>query len=87
MSSNSPVTGHFLFGRCVNADAAADLAAALDFGSLSTLAAADAAFALVTSLLDAMNFTPFHRHRQKAINDSRIIQQACLICQADRWRA
>lgn len=39
----------FLFGRCVSADAAADLAALEDFGSRSTLAAADAAFALVTS--------------------------------------
>jgi hypothetical protein len=39
----------FLSGRCVSADAAADLAAFEDFGSLSTFAAADAALALVTS--------------------------------------
>jgi len=38
-----------LFGRCVSADAAAVLAAALDLGLLSTFDAADAAFALVTS--------------------------------------
>jgi hypothetical protein len=43
---------HFLFGRCVSAEAAAVFAAALDFGLLSTFAAADAAFALVTSLFD-----------------------------------
>jgi hypothetical protein len=42
---------HFLFGRCVNADAAAVFAAALDLGLLSTFAAADAALALVTSVL------------------------------------
>jgi len=42
----------FLFGRCVNADAAAVLAALLDLGFLRTLAAADAARALVTSLFD-----------------------------------
>jgi hypothetical protein len=39
----------FLFGRCVSAEAAAVFAAALDFGSRSTLAAALAAFLLVTS--------------------------------------
>ena len=42
----------FRFGRCVRAEAAADLAALLDFGLRSTLAAAEAAFALVTSLFD-----------------------------------
>jgi hypothetical protein len=40
---------HFLFGRCVKAEAAAVFAAALDFGSRSTFEAADAAFLLVTS--------------------------------------
>lgn len=51
---------HFLFGRCVSAEAAAVFAAALAFGFLSTFAAADAAFALVTSLFDfAMLFTSF----------------------------
>ena len=40
----------FLLGRCVRADAAAVFAALLDFGLRRTLAAADAAFALVTSL-------------------------------------
>lgn len=51
---------HFLFGRCVSAEAAAVFAAGLDFGFLSTLEAADAAFALVTSLFDfAMLFTSF----------------------------
>ena len=39
----------FLFGRCVSADAAAVLAALEDLGLLSTLDAADAALALVTS--------------------------------------
>ena len=42
----------FRFGRCVRAEAAADFAALLDFGLRSTLAAAEAAFALVTSLFD-----------------------------------
>ena len=41
---------HFLFGRCVRAEAAAVFSALLDFGSLSTLLAAEAAFLLVTSL-------------------------------------
>jgi len=51
---------HFLFGRCVSAEAAAVFAAGLDFGFLSTFEAADAAFALVTSLFDfAMLFTSF----------------------------
>ena len=36
---------HFLFGRCVSAEAAAVFAAGLDFGFLSTFDAADAAFA------------------------------------------
>lgn len=50
----------FLFGRCVSAEAAADFAAGLDFGSRSTFEAAEAAFALVTSLLDfAMMITSF----------------------------
>ena len=40
----------FLLGRCVSAEAAAVFAAGLDFGFLSTFDAADAAFALVTSL-------------------------------------
>lgn len=40
----------FLLGRCVNAEAAAVLAALLDLGSRSTRPAADAAFLLVTSL-------------------------------------
>lgn len=39
--------GHFRFGVCDNALAAADFAALLAFGLLSTLLAADAAFALV----------------------------------------
>ena len=52
--------GHFLFGRCVSAEAAAVFAAGLDFGFLSTFEAADAAFALVTSLFDfAMFLTSF----------------------------
>ena len=42
----------FRFGRCVRAEAAADFAALLDFGLRSTLAAAEATFALVTSLFD-----------------------------------
>jgi hypothetical protein len=42
-------TAYFLFGRWVSAEAAAVFAAALDFGSLSTCEAADAAFALVAS--------------------------------------
>jgi hypothetical protein len=46
----------FRLGRCVRAEAAAVFAAALDFGFLSTFAAADAAFALVTSLFRAMSF-------------------------------
>lgn len=50
---------YFLFGRWVSAEAAADFAAALDFGSRRTCAAADAAFALVTSLL-AIKITSFH---------------------------
>lgn len=41
---------HLLFGRCVSAEAAADLAALLDLGLLSTFPAADAALAEVTSL-------------------------------------
>ena len=41
---------HFLFGRCVNAEAAAVFAAFEDLGLRSTLDAALAAFALVTSL-------------------------------------
>jgi len=40
-----------LFGRWVRAEAAADFAAALAFGSRRTFAAAEATFALVTSLL------------------------------------
>ena len=39
--------GHFRFGVCDNALAAADFAALLAFGLLSTLLADDAAFALV----------------------------------------
>lgn len=51
---------YFLFGRCVSAEAAAVFAAGLDFGLLSTFDAADAAFALVTSLFDfAMLITSF----------------------------
>lgn len=51
----------FLFGRCVSADAAADLAALLDFGSRRTLEAAEAALALVTSefFLLAITLTSF----------------------------
>ena len=51
----------FLFGRCVSADAAADFAALLDFGSRSTLEAAEAALALVTSefFLPPIFFTSF----------------------------
>ena len=41
-----------LLGRCVSAEAAAVFAAGLDFGFRSTFDAADAAFALVTSLFD-----------------------------------
>lgn len=41
----------FRLGRCVSADAAADLAALLDWGSRKTLDAAEAAFLLVTSEL------------------------------------
>lgn len=41
----------FLLGRWVKAEAAAVLAALLDFGLRSTLEAAEAAFLLVTSLL------------------------------------
>jgi hypothetical protein len=50
-----------LFGRCVSAEAAADLAALLDLGLRSTFAAAEAAFALVTSLFfrPATRLTPF----------------------------
>jgi hypothetical protein len=40
---------YFLFGRCVNADAAALLASLDDFGLLRTRAAAEAALALVVS--------------------------------------
>ncbi|ESZ53490.1 hypothetical protein X729_31680 [Mesorhizobium sp. L103C131B0] len=43
-------SAYFLLGRCVRADAAAVLAALLELGLLSTFAAAEAAFALVTSL-------------------------------------
>lgn len=49
---------YFLLGRCVSAEAAADFAAELDFGSRRTFAAADATFALVTSLL-AIKITSF----------------------------
>ena len=50
----------FLSGRCVRAEAAADFSALLDFGFRSTLDAAEAAFALVTSLLDfAISITSF----------------------------
>lgn len=42
----------FLFGRCVNADAAAVLAAKPNLVFIRTFTAADAARALVTSLLD-----------------------------------
>jgi hypothetical protein len=45
---------YFLFGRWVSAEAAADLAAALDFGSRSTFEAAVAAFLLVTSLFEGV---------------------------------
>lgn len=52
----------FLFGRCVRADAAAVFAALLDFGSLRTLPAADAAFLLVTSELRfAITGAPFQK--------------------------
>jgi 2-methylcitrate dehydratase PrpD len=46
------------FGRWVNAAAAAVFAALLDLGSRRTRPAADAAFLLVTSLLDFLVF--FH---------------------------
>ncbi|MCH4548071.1 hypothetical protein MK632_20240 [Rhizobium changzhiense] len=49
---------YFLFGRWVRAEAAADFAAALDFGSRRTFEAEDAALALVTSLL-AIKITSF----------------------------
>lgn len=52
MSSQHQTSYHFLLGLCVSADAAAVFAAALDRGFLRTLAAADAALALVTSLFD-----------------------------------
>ena len=55
--SPGPQAYFFLFGRCVKAEAAADFAALLDFGLLSTLAAAEAAFALVTSLFFAILIT------------------------------
>jgi hypothetical protein len=42
---------YFFLVFCVSADAAAVLASLLDFGSFSTLAAADADLALVVSLL------------------------------------
>jgi hypothetical protein len=45
-------------GRWVSADAAAVFAAALELGLLRTFAAADAAFALVTSLLPAIALIP-----------------------------
>lgn len=48
---------YFLLGRCVSADAAALFAALLERGSARTFAAADAAFALVTSLF-AIGITP-----------------------------
>ncbi len=61
----------FLFGRCVSAEAAAVLAAALDFGLRSTLLAALAARLLVTSLFPflATFLTPFREsiHRLRAI--------------------
>jgi hypothetical protein len=81
-----------LFGRCVSADAAADFAAALDFGSLSTLAAADAAFALVTSLFPAMIISSFpssppesdqrHSHYPTSALDMSSASTARLIFQA-----
>ena len=58
-----PPAGDYLFllGRCVSADAAADLVALLDFGSRSTFDAAEAALALVTSefFLPAITITSF----------------------------
>ena len=46
---------YFLLGRCVRADAAAVFAALLELGLLSTFAAAEAAFELVTSLFDIVS--------------------------------
>ena len=45
-----PRTCNYLLGLCVRAEAAAVFAALLDLGLLNTFPAADAAFALVTSL-------------------------------------
>lgn len=50
---NLPHSSCYLrFGRCVSAEAAALFAAFDEFGLAKTLAAADAALALVTSLFD-----------------------------------
>lgn len=58
---------HFLLGRCVSAEAAAVFAAGLDFGLLRTFDAADAAFALVTSLFDfAILITSFLSSRVRS---------------------
>ena len=53
----------FLFGRWVSAEAAAVLAALLDFGFRSTLPAVDAALLLVTSRFvpRAIGITPFQK--------------------------
>lgn len=65
---------HFLLGRCVSAEAAAVFAAGLDFGLLRTFDAADAAFALVTSLLDfailITSFPSLHVRSSLSVVDS-----------------
>ena len=72
---------YFLFGRCVSAEAAAVFAAGLDFGLLSTFDAADAAFALVTSLFDfAMLITSFLTSHVWAVHkmvDSLLTKAQC----------
>jgi hypothetical protein len=67
---------HFLFGRCVKAEAAAVFAAALDLGSRSTFEAADAAFLLVTSpdlplVTEITRLSSYpHIHRRGLVGDS-----------------
>jgi transcriptional regulator with XRE-family HTH domain len=71
-------------GRCVSADAAAVLAAALDLGLLRTFAAADAALALVTSLFPAIFNHPLSGSLLTGNRwvSNRTISNARLICQA-----
>ena len=65
----------FLFGRCVSADAAADLAAGEDFGFLKTFPAADAAFALVTSPFFFLAICHFLIHRLSKLT----VDKPCII--------